>query len=101
MSSLTLEFEKVLFHSEHPIELMGKEDQIMEHNTRRVMKHSLILHGAMSLMHGMKVAREAEKIPRFNSPNILLSPRSMHLLSFIVSLLHKSQDEISFKEGGL
>jgi hypothetical protein len=94
MSSLTLEFEKVLFHFEHPIELMGKEDQIMEHITRRVMKHSLILHGAMSLMHGTKVAREAEKIPRFNSPNILL-------LSFIVSLLHKSQDEISFKGGGL
>jgi hypothetical protein len=52
MSSLPLEFEKVLFHSEHPIELMDQEDRIMEHNTMRVMKHNPILQGAMSPMHG-------------------------------------------------
>jgi hypothetical protein len=34
MSSSKLKFEKVLFHSEYPIELMEQEDRVMEHNTR-------------------------------------------------------------------
>jgi hypothetical protein len=54
MSSLTFELEKVFFHSEHPIELMDPEDRVMEHNTRRVMKHRPILQGAMSPMHRKK-----------------------------------------------
>jgi hypothetical protein len=54
MSSSTLEFEKVLFHSEYPIELMDHEDRVLEHNIRRAMKHNPILQGAMSFMHGRK-----------------------------------------------
>jgi hypothetical protein len=54
MSSSTLEFEKVLFHSEHPIELMDQKDRVMEHNIRRVLKHNPILWGAMSPMRGKK-----------------------------------------------
>jgi hypothetical protein len=54
MSSLTLESEKVLFHSEHSIEFMDQGDRVIEHNTRRVVKHNPILQGAMSSMHGRK-----------------------------------------------
>jgi hypothetical protein len=54
MSSLMLEFEEVLFHFENLTKLMDQEDQVMEHNTRRVMKHHPILQGAMALMHGRK-----------------------------------------------
>jgi hypothetical protein len=52
--SLTLEFGRILFHSEHSIELLDQEDRVMEHNTRRVMKHNPILQGGMSLMRGRK-----------------------------------------------
>jgi hypothetical protein len=54
MSSSKLKFEKVLFHSEYLIDLMDQKDRVMEHNTRRVMKHNLILQCAMSLMHRRK-----------------------------------------------
>jgi hypothetical protein len=33
---LTLGYEKVLFHSEHPLELLDKEDRAMKYNTSRV-----------------------------------------------------------------
>jgi hypothetical protein len=54
MSSSTLEFEKVLFHSEHPLELLDQEDWVMKHNTCIVMKHNTILQGAMSPTHERK-----------------------------------------------
>jgi hypothetical protein len=54
MSSMTSEFEKDLFYSKHPLELMGQEDQVMKRDTSRVMEYYPILHGAMSFMHGKK-----------------------------------------------
>jgi hypothetical protein len=48
-----MELEKVLFHSEYPIEL-DQEDPVMKRNTSRVVKHNSILQGAMSSMHGRK-----------------------------------------------
>jgi hypothetical protein len=49
--SLTLELEKVIFHSEHPLELLDQGDQVMKHKISRVMKHNLIRQGAMSPTH--------------------------------------------------
>jgi hypothetical protein len=54
------------FFSEHPIELMDQEDRVMEHNTRRVMKHSLILQGAISFVHERKSYMEDREVPPFN-----------------------------------
>jgi hypothetical protein len=47
MLALTLEFEKVRFHFENPLELLGQDDRVMKRNTSRVMKHNPILQGAM------------------------------------------------------
>jgi hypothetical protein len=54
MTSLPLEFEKVLFHSEHPLKLLDQEHRVRKCNTSRVMKHNLILQDAMSPTHGRK-----------------------------------------------
>jgi hypothetical protein len=83
MSSSMLEFEKVLFHSEYPIKLMGQEDRVMEHNTRRVMKHNLILQGAMSLMHGRKSCMGNREVSFFQRSRYLRF--SVINASFIVS----------------
>jgi hypothetical protein len=103
MSSSMLEFEKVHFHSEYPIELMDQEDRVMEHHTRRVMKHNLILQGAMSLMHGRKSCMGNQEVSLFQRSKYLCF--SMINASFIVSCapssFHKSWDEISFKGGRL
>jgi hypothetical protein len=47
------------------------------------------------------VAWVTEKSSSFNCSAIPLAMRTMHLSSFLVSLLHQSWDEISFKGGGL
>jgi hypothetical protein len=52
--SLTLELEKVLFHSEHLLESLDQEDRIMKPKTSRVMNHNPILQGAMSHTHRRK-----------------------------------------------
>jgi hypothetical protein len=54
MSSLLLEFEKVLFHSELLLELLDQEDRVMKHNQSSIMKHNSIWQGAMPLTHGRK-----------------------------------------------
>jgi hypothetical protein len=51
---LTLGYEKVLFHSEHPLKLLDQEDRVMKSDTSRVMKHNLILPGDMSPTHERK-----------------------------------------------
>jgi hypothetical protein len=60
--SLTLELEKVLFHSEHPLESLDQEDRVMKPKTSRVMNHNLILRGAMSLMHERKSDMGDQKV---------------------------------------
>jgi hypothetical protein len=45
MSSLTLRFEKILFHSERSLELQDQKDRVMKRNTSTVMKGNLILQG--------------------------------------------------------
>jgi hypothetical protein len=47
MLFLTLEFDKVLFPFEHPLELLDPEDRAKKRNTSRVMKHNPILQGAL------------------------------------------------------
>jgi hypothetical protein len=54
MSSLTLGFERVLFHSEHLLELLDQEDWVIKRDTSRVMKHNPILQGDMSPTHRRK-----------------------------------------------
>jgi hypothetical protein len=76
----------------------------MKRNTSKVVKHNLILQGAMSSMHGRKSDiddREDILLSTVLIPNILLATRSMHHSSFLVPPLSKSRDEISFKGGGL
>jgi hypothetical protein len=49
LSPLTLGYEKILFHSEHLLELLDQEDRVMKRDTSRVMKHNPILQGDMSV----------------------------------------------------
>jgi hypothetical protein len=101
MSSLTLEFEEVLFHSEHPMELMDQEDWVMEHNIRRVMQRSPILQGAMPLMHERKSCMENWEVFLLSTVPISSFLRSQCIFHcFLCPLVHKSQDEISFSGGG-
>jgi hypothetical protein len=51
--SMTLELQKVLFHSEHLIEL-DQEDGVAKRNTSGVMKHNMIEQGSMSPTHERK-----------------------------------------------
>jgi hypothetical protein len=51
---LTLGYEKVIFHSEHLLELLDQEDRVMKCDTSRVMKHNPILQGDMPPMHERK-----------------------------------------------
>jgi hypothetical protein len=102
MSSSTLEFEKVLFQSEHPIELMDQEDRVMERNTRRVMKHSLILQGAISLMHERKSCMGNQEVFLLSIVPITSFLHDQCIFHhFSCHPVRTSQDEISFKGGGL
>jgi hypothetical protein len=74
MSSWTLKFDKVLFHSEHAIEL-DQEDGVMKRNTSRVMKHNPILQGVMLPIHRReKLHDRPRSLPLSSCPNILPSP---------------------------
>jgi hypothetical protein len=87
MSSLTLEFENVLFHPERLIKSMDQEDRVMRRNTSRVVKHNPILQGVMSSMHGRKSGMDDwEDLPLSTIliPDTLLATRSMHHSSFHV-----------------
>jgi hypothetical protein len=91
LSSLKLEFEKVLFHFEHLIELMDQEDRVMEHNTRRVMKYNPILQGAISFMHRSKSCMGNQELFLLSVVPIssfLCSQCSFH--RFLCPLLRKS-----------
>jgi hypothetical protein len=51
----SLEFEKVIFYSKHPLKLMNREDRVMKCDTSRFMEYNLILQDIMSSMHGRKI----------------------------------------------
>jgi hypothetical protein len=70
MLSLTLELEKVLFHSEHSIEL--DQEGVRKRNTSRVMKHNPILQGAMSPTQGRKSSMRDREV--FLLPTVPISP---------------------------
>jgi hypothetical protein len=65
--SSILEFEKAIFHSEYPLELLHQEDRVMEHNTRRAMKHSSILHGMMLPTHERKSGMGGREVFRLST----------------------------------
>jgi hypothetical protein len=98
-----LEFEKVLFYSEYPTELMDQEDRVIEHNTRRVMKHNPILQGVMSLMHGRKSYMGNQEVSLFQRSRYLhfSTINASFIVSYAPPSFCKSQDEIFFKGGGL
>jgi hypothetical protein len=100
MSSLTLEFEKDLYHFEYPIELMDQEDRVMEHNTRRVMKHIRILQGAMSPMHRRKGCLRNWEVFILPTTSISSFIRSQCIVHHFLCPLHKYRDEISYKGEG-
>jgi hypothetical protein len=79
MSSVTMEFEKVLFHSECLLELLHQEGRVMKQNTRRVMKHNPILQGAMLSTHGTKTGMGNREDFLFSSVSIF------HPLFFLAS----------------
>jgi hypothetical protein len=79
---------KFLFHSEHPLELLLEEGQVIKHNTSRIMKHNLNLQGALSPTRRRKKLHERpRRSPPSNGPDILVSPWSTHPTSFLVFLL--------------
>jgi hypothetical protein len=80
---LTLGYEKVFFHSEHPLELLDKEDRVMKHDTSRVIKHNLILQGDMSPTHRRKGCMRGQEV--FLLPTVPISFFSSIKTSFIVS----------------
>jgi hypothetical protein len=99
MSSSMLEFEKVLFHSEHPLELLDQEDQVRMYNTSRVMKHNPSLHGAMSFRHERKSGRDDWEVLLFSTvsiPDILLATQKNASFIILVPAPSKSPDKISF-----
>jgi hypothetical protein len=76
---------------------MDQKDQVMRCNTSRVVKHNLILQGAMSSMHGRKSGMDdQEDLPLSAAliPDILLATRLMHRSSFLVPIPSKSRDHI-------
>jgi hypothetical protein len=96
MLALTLEFEKVPFHSEHPLELLGQEDRVMKRNTNRVMKHNPILQGPTlpAIMEG-KVMWETEKFSSVQlSQNPLFSTLNVSIifLCFPPPFVNSGQD---------
>jgi hypothetical protein len=100
MSSLTLELKKVLFHSEHQIEL-DQEDGVMKRNTSRVMKYNPILQGAMSPTHRRKSCMrdwEVFLIPIIPISSFLRCQCIFH--RFLCPFLCKSRDEIFLKGEG-
>jgi hypothetical protein len=97
-----LEFEKVRFHSEYPLELWDQGDRVMKRNTSGVMKHNPIQQGAMSPKQERKSGMGDREV--FLRSIVLLSflLRGQCILHrFLCPLLHKSWDKISFKSGGL
>jgi hypothetical protein len=68
---LTLGYEKVLFHSEHPLKLLDQEDRVMKSDTSRVMKHNSILPGGMSPTHERKICMGDWKV--FFLPSLPIS----------------------------
>jgi hypothetical protein len=84
LSSLTMGYDKVLFHYEHPLELMDEEDRVMKRDTSRVMKHNPILQGDMSSTYGRKCCMRGQEIFLLLTISILFFPQSRHPLSFLV-----------------
>jgi hypothetical protein len=97
--SSTLEFEKVLFHSEYSLELLDQEDRVMEHTTRRAMKRNPILQGTMSPMHGRKSGMGDQEVFLLSTILLSLIRDQCVFHHFLCPLLRKSQDEVSFKGG--
>jgi hypothetical protein len=85
MSPLTLEFDREFnSHSEPPIEL-DQEDQVMKHNTSRVMKYNLIPQGTMSPTHGRKSGMgDREVPPPFNCSAVLFATQSTYPSLFLL-----------------
>jgi hypothetical protein len=98
---LTLEFEKVLLHSKHLLELLDQEHRVMKCNMSRVMKHNLILQGAMSHTHRRKNDMDDRKVLLSTVLISFLLHGQSIFHYFLCPLLHKSPDEIAFKGGGL
>jgi hypothetical protein len=97
---LTLEFERVLSHSEHLIEL-DQQDRVMKHNKQ---SHEAQPDSTMVLCHpthGRKSCmRDREVLPLATTPMSFLLRGQYSLHRFSCPFLHKSQDEISFKGEG-
>jgi hypothetical protein len=94
---------KFFFLSKHPLKLLGLEDRAKKHNISGVMKHNLILQGALppacmeEKLHG-----KLRSFPPSNHPDILCSTWPTCISSFLVpSSFRNSQDEIYFKGGRL
>jgi hypothetical protein len=102
MSSLTLEFEKVHFQSEYLLELLDQEGRVRKSNTRRAMKHNLILQGMMSPTHGRKSGMGDREVFLLSTVPLSFLIRGQWVSHrFLCPVLRKSQNEISFKGGGL
>jgi hypothetical protein len=72
--SLTLEFEKVFFLFDLPLELLNQENRVIRRHTSRAMKRNQILQGAMSPMHRRKGGMGEREV--------------LHLTVLISSFLH-------------
>jgi hypothetical protein len=92
MSSLTLELENVLFHSERRSSWAKKSHEAQTESTRFHVTHSWM----------EKLYERLISFLPSNNLDIFVSLRSMHRSSFLVlPSFRKSQDEIYFKGGGL
>jgi hypothetical protein len=84
---------------EHPLELLDQEDRVRKRNTSRVMKHNLILQGTMSSTHERKSGMGDWEVFIFSTVPLSFLIRGQCVFHrFLCPLLHKSRDEISFKE---
>jgi hypothetical protein len=103
MSSLILELENVLSHSEYstcitgPRRLSNEAQNNQSHEAQSDSTRCYVTNARKERLH-----ERLRSFPPSNYLNILLSPRSMCPSSFLVlpTSLRKSRDEISFKGGG-
>jgi hypothetical protein len=94
--SINVELKKVLLHPEHPMKLSDKEDWLMNATWLESTTCS-ITHAWKEKLHGRQI-----RFLHSSCLDIISSPWSMHLSSFLVlPSFHKSWNDISFMGRGL
>jgi hypothetical protein len=98
----TSELQEVIFNPGHVTKLSGQEDHVTKHNPRRVVRNRQILQGTLpptrmgeEKLHGDREVFLGSIVPKSSALH------GQCIYHRFLCPLRKSQDEISFKRGGL